>query len=97
MLTKSHNVLTAEDICIILYSEWCNESNAEDFRNRLIFSVGLSLGVRTAELTLFDVNQFSFENVCNRKAIVFTPRVGSLNGTSKNAKGWHKGEVFQPS
>ena len=48
--TRSHNILTVDDIEKIFSSEHCNATPAEGFRNKLVFAVGIALGARTTEV-----------------------------------------------
>ena len=49
-ITKPHNILTCNNMERIFDSEFCNKSNSEGFRSRLVFGVGLAIGARTTEL-----------------------------------------------
>lgn len=85
--TKSHNILTIDNVKEIFDSEFCNPSNATGFRNRLIFAVGLAIGARPTELCLLWMDQFTHEDRDGQKSWVYTPKVESSKGESKNAKG----------
>ncbi len=88
-VTKSHNILTLKEIETIFESEHCNARNAEGFRKRLIFAVGLAIGAHTTELWGLRVDQFAEEQVNGKDALMYHPKVGSRDGESKN----HKGEI----
>ena len=94
--TKSHNILSIEDVKSIFESEYCNKQNAEGFRNRLIFSVGLAIGARTTELWMLEVSQFKLEVIDSKEAYVYYPKVGSSSGESKNHKGGMKYVSYRP-
>ncbi len=63
LTTECHNVLTIEDIRVLISSEFCNKNNSDGFRNRLIFSICLAIGARTTELSLLECSQFQHQNV----------------------------------
>ena len=73
----SHNVLTNEDVEKILHSEFWNRANTEGLRNRLIFAVGICVGVRTGKITMLETNRFTFENMHGRRAMIFSRKAGS--------------------
>ncbi len=86
-LTKSNHALTIACFRKSFASEFCNITNATGFRKRLILEIGIGLGVRpTASYNLL-VNQFKKERINRADGIVFYPKVGSLDGESKNLKG----------
>lgn len=82
--TKSHNILTTDDIETIFDTEYCNPSTATVFRGRLVFSVCLASGARTTELRLIEKEQFKHEVVNYKAALMNYPKVGSRSGESKN-------------
>ena len=84
---KSHNVLTVSDIHTIFKSEYCNQRHAEGYRNRLVFAVGLGLGIRTSELHGLLVRELKRETFNGINAWVFYPEIGSVEGKSKNRRG----------
>ena len=71
-------------------SEFRNGGNAEVFRKRLIFPVGLAIEARTAELWILKIDQFKCEKANGRPRIVCYPKVGSRRGELKNLKGCMK-------
>lgn len=62
-ITKSHNILTIDDIGTIFGSEHCNPKNSEGFRHKFIFAVGLATDVRPTELCMLNLSQFNPEAV----------------------------------
>lgn len=86
-LTKSHNVLTVDDVKQIFASDYCAPTTATGYRNRLIFAVGLAIGTRPTELWRLELRQFKQEVVDGKPGLVYYPVVGSSAGASKNAKG----------
>ena len=80
-------MLTIDDIRNIFASEHCNPANAEGYRNRLIFGVGLAIGARPTELCMMKVSQFKREEVNGKAGLVYYPKIDSELGESKNAKG----------
>ena len=86
-VTKSHNVLTISDIQTIFSSEFSNPRNAEGYRNRLVFAVGIGLDIRTSELHGLKVTELKQEDVDGSRAYVYYPPVGTVDGKSKNRPG----------
>ena len=84
---RPHNVLCVEDVALILDSEHCNPLNADGYRNRLLFIVGLSIGARTSELHMLKCTQFKRDKVDGNDVLVYHPVIGSTLGTSKNRRG----------
>ena len=60
-ITRSHNVLTIEEIGSIFHSEYRNPMNSTGYRNRLIFAVGLAIGKRPTKLWLLHLSKFKSE------------------------------------
>ena len=94
--TKRHDVLTLNDIELIFNSEFCDLSNSESFRNRLLLAVGLAIGARTTELRMLCVEQFKYENFKGVRALVSYPEVDSRKGESKNHCGGLKFAAYRP-
>ena len=79
-LTKSHNILTLDNVQTIFASEYCTEREANGFRNRVAFAIGLALAIG---LCYMDASQFKLE----KDSRVYYPKIGSGIGEPKNAKG----------
>ena len=85
--TTSHNVLTIDDIRTSFASELCNPGNAEGYRNRLVFAVGLAIGAHPTKLCLMEITQLKEEILNGKNFFVYYPKIGSELCGSKNAKG----------
>ena len=85
-LTKIHNILTLDNVRNIFESEHSIEREANGFRNRLVFAIGLALGGRPTELCYMDASQFKLEKFNGKDSWVYYPKIISGIGESKNAK-----------
>ena len=70
----------------IFDSEYCKQQNAERFRNRLVFPIGLLIGARTTELWILEVSQFRCECIDCKPSYVYYQKLDRAK-KSRNHRG----------
>lgn len=85
--TKSHNVLSREDLMQLYNSTALLKNTPKGFQTRMIFNIGLLTGVRPTELHSIEVTQFQSINLRGESVLKYTGMIGNEDGGSKTARG----------
>lgn len=87
MVTKSHNVLSYEDLVKLYDSDELSKRTPSSFQCRLIFHIALSTAMRASEMLHLRLSQLSFINQKGQDVLMIVGTIGSKKGASKNAPG----------
>lgn len=84
LVKKPHNYLPLHDLLSVLDHKICTSDWASGYLNRLFIVVGVFLGVRTTAMHNITVSQFKSSMYNGETVLLFTPIMGSAQGSSKN-------------
>jgi len=84
---NSHNTLSIQDIQKIFTYLNDNAHSPQQYRNRLVFAIGLSTGLRPGAMHQLKYNQLKYETIRGEPVIMFYAAVGGRDGESKTDKG----------
>lgn len=87
LVTKSHNVLSYENLLTLYKSAELSQRTPTSFLCRLIFHIALCTAMRATELHQLNMSQVSMTTHSGEEVIRIVGIVGNLNGASKNAPG----------
>ncbi len=79
--------LMATQFIKLITSKACDPANPIGYQTRLIVSVAVCLGVRLGALAALTMNQFTHSTSNDSKVILFTAKIGSRRGGTKNQVG----------
>lgn len=87
MTRKPYNVLSAEDVEKLFNSPELSGTTPRSFQCRLIFGVAILTAMRPQELSALGVDQIKRTKLEGLDAFIFKGKMGSVDGTCKNARG----------
>ncbi len=90
LLPVARETLSKSEFIKLITSKACDPANPIGYRTGLIVSVAVCLGVRLGALAALAMNQFTHSTSNDSKVIVFTSKIGSRRGGSKNQVGGRK-------
>jgi len=84
---SSHNTLSLEDVRKIFTYLNKGANYPRHYLERLVFTIGLSTGLRPGAMHRLKVNQLKFETIRGVPDIMFYAAVGGIDGESKTHRG----------
>lgn len=87
-LTESHNTLSIDNLYRIFnFLNARAPKNAECYRDRVIFAVGLGTGLRTTALSALEMNQLRAERLRGLECIIFRSVAREMDRKSRTEQG----------